>query len=320
MPAPPSLASGGKVPTQYEFLLAQIDGAVEQMMKMQLFGSKWDAAVNKTPSLAVLTGGLWPHSDSNATDFSKLTKQRIKDETLGNSIGSNNNWFRGLEIFARAYHFKDSTHFHSAELLRRIVAGVDFYQLAQGLNGGFDPRPRLPRGWIGAPQRKNGSGCLEGYGHMGFSAAVNLIVADLSDATLTEKVDADDTGAKTMSRRDSWTRLLVNSRDYLQWNRGHAPNQDLADVLAAQLADNALATLSPGSCLPRAAMLRAARQAVGILAQPSDDGPWKPAPGTGPVNSTDPGFWFSKEGISMEPNVSNFLLCVCAPIRVCFGA
>ena len=139
---------------------------------------------------------------------------------------------------------------------------------------------------------------------MGFSAAVNLIVRNVSDATLAEKIDADDTGVKSMTRRDAWTRLLVNSRDYLQWNRGHAPNQDLADVLAAQLADNALATLSPASCLPRAAMLRAARQAIGILAQPSDDGPWKPPPGTGPVNSTNPGFWFSKEGISMEPNTN----------------
>lgn len=101
-----------------------------------------------------------------------------------------------------------------------MITGVDFYQLAQGLNGGFDPRPRLPEGWIGAPNRRNGSGCLEGYGHMGFSAAVQLIAADLTDEILSEKIDADDTGTKTMTRRDAWTRLLVNSRDYLLWNRG----------------------------------------------------------------------------------------------------
>lgn len=55
---------------------------------------------------------------------------------------------------------------------------------------------------------------------MGFSAAVQLIAADLTDEILSEKIDADDTGTKTMTRRDAWTRLLVNSRDYLLWNRG----------------------------------------------------------------------------------------------------
>ena len=301
-PAPPMAGPSSK--DQFEYLLDQVDGGVEQMKGMQLFGPEWDAAVARSPGLAILTGGIWPRARVNMTDFAKLTKETIKNECLGHSVGSNNNWFRGLEIMARAYHFEPSKHFHSAGLLQRVVAGVDFYQLAQGLNGGFDPRPRLPPGWVGAPQRRNGSGCLEGYGHMGFSAAVNLIIGELSEATLSGMVDADDTGALTMSRRDAWTRLLINSRDYLQWNRGHAPNQDLADVLAAQLADNALAVLSPSSRLPRAAMLRAARQAVGILGQPSSDGPWKPKPGTGPVNSTEAGFWFSTEGISMEPNTN----------------
>ena len=51
-------------------------------------------------------------------------------------------------------------------------------------------------------------------------------------------------------------------------------------------------------------MLRAARQAVGILGEPSTDGRWKPAPGAGPVNETGVGYWFSKQGISMEPNTN----------------
>lgn len=140
------------------------------------------------------------------------------------------------------------------------------------------------------------------YGHIGFSAAVNLIASELSNETLSERVDADDTGEMTMTRRDTWARLLVSSRDYLQWNRGHAPNQDLADVLAAQVADSALAVIAPARRLSRAAMLRAAKQATGILQQPSDDGPWKPPEGTGPVLSSSPGYWFSKEGLSMEPN------------------
>ena len=297
-------------PSQLEYMRAQVDSGVERLMRMQLWGPTWQAVVAQDPEKEVLTGGIWPHADLGSkgwqeSDFSKMSKQTIKDEVTGHSVGSNNNWIRGLEILGRAYNYAGSKYYRSAEVLRRIVLGVDFYQLAQGHNGGFDPRPRISAGWIGAPSRRNASGCLEGYGHMGFSAAVGLIADALSDGQLlSEKVDADDTGEKTVTRRESWKRLLVNSRDYLQWNRGHAPNQDLADILAAQLADTALETVSPSSRIPRADMLRGAKQAVGILAQPSDDGPWKPEAGAGPVKSTDPGWWFSRSGISMEPNTN----------------
>ena len=156
MPAPPSFTGG-----QFEYLLAQVDGGIEQMMAMQLWGPSWEAAVYAAPEKAVLTGGIWPHARP-ATNFSRLSKDKIKDECLGSSVGSNNNWFRALEVMARAYHFKHSRFYHVADVLDRIVAGIDFYQLAQGFNGGFDPRPRLSAGWIGAPNRRNGSGCLEG--------------------------------------------------------------------------------------------------------------------------------------------------------------
>jgi hypothetical protein len=298
MPRPPSSSA-----SQFEYLLDQVDGGVEQVMARQLWGPTWDAAVAADPSKSVLTGGLWPHT-IEAVNFTVLSKDHIKDECAGASTGSNNNGFRGLEVMARAYHLNSSKFHLSSDVLARIVAGVDYFGLAQGLNGGFDPRPRLSVGWIGAPNRKNGSGCLEGYGHMGFSAAVDLVAEVVSNETLSEMVDADDTGQKTLTRRDSWARLLVNSRDYLQWNRGHAPNQDLADILAAQIADHGLGKIAPSCRISREAMLRGVKQAVGILQQPADGWPYKPPPGYGPVSSTNPGYWFSKEGISMEPNTN----------------
>ena len=69
-----------------------------------------------------------------------------------------------------------------------------------------------------------------------------------------EKVDADDTGVKDTTRRTAWTNLLVNSRDYLQSARGHAPNQDLANQLAATFANTGLGKLQPSKQLPRARM------------------------------------------------------------------
>ena len=81
--------------------------------------------------------------------------------------------------------------------------------------------------------------------------------------------------------------------------------RDLADILAAQVADSALGKIgAAASRLPRLDMLRAAKQACGILAQPADDGPFKPPAGAGPTRKTNPGYWFSNEGISMEPNTN----------------
>ena len=109
---------------------------------------------------------------------------------------------------------------------------------------------------------------------------------------LDELVDADDSGTRAVTRRDAWTRLLVRSRDYLQsdYGRGHAPNQDLADQVAATFADVGLATLSLGSTMPRSALIQSAYQASGVL----------PAKGEGPGW----GWWFSDRGISMEPNTN----------------
>jgi hypothetical protein len=99
-PAGPMLAPHPSA-SQFEFLLSQVDSGVGQMMNMQLFGPTWDKAVTKMPSLAALTGGLWPHTKVNGTNFAGLSKDHIKNECLGHSIGSNNNWFRGLEVMAR---------------------------------------------------------------------------------------------------------------------------------------------------------------------------------------------------------------------------
>ena len=171
-------------------------------------------------------------------------------------------------------------------------AGLDFIQVAQGANGGWDGRPHNS-GWIGAPDRRNASGCLEGYGHQGVSGAYYIIkdvVEEALPATMAELLDADDTGRKTVPRRQVWAKLLAGSRDYLQsrYGRGHAPNQDLADQLAATFANVGLGKLSPDKQLPREQMLTFAYQAIGILPAPNEGPGW--------------GWWFSSQGISMEPN------------------
>ena len=85
--------------------------------------------------------------------------------------------------------------------------------------------------------------------------------------------------------------LSTHARDYLLWNRGHAPNQYLADVLAAQLADcaacHAVAREPPVTISYAPGIF--SKQAIDILGQPSDDGrghgPWKPPPVARPDNS-----------------------------------
>ena len=168
-------------------------------------------------------------------------------------------------------------YFHDPEILQRVIAGLDFAQLMQGANGGFENANHTTL-WVGAPNRQNASGCLEGYGHQGFSGAYFLIKDHISDSILNTMVDADDSGSRTVPRRVAWVRLLVKSRDYLVgrtvpvYGRGHAPNQDVADQVASVLADSGLGELSPTEQLPRDDLLDIVYQAIGV----------KPAAGEGP--------------------------------------
>ena len=210
----------------YQHLLQEYEGAVEAAKQFQLYGPAWDARVANGTAPALMTGAMLrggvPGDNHNVSDW--------QNHVLCSTLASNNNYLRIMEMWARAYVTPGHRHTGDPELLQRVVAAIDFYRRAQGSNGGYDDRNH-GFCWVGGPSRQRGSGCLEGYGHMGFSHAFFLLRKVFQGEAahyLTQPVDDDfDPSTPNVTRRAAWSDLMLLSRNYLASSvgRGHAPNQ-----------------------------------------------------------------------------------------------
>lgn len=213
----------GQSPHQH--LLQQYEGAVEAAKGFQLYGAVWDARVANGSAPALMTGAFARNIPGDGHNVSVW-----QNKVICSTLASNNNYLRIMEMWARAYTTPGHRYTGNDDLLQRIVAGIDFYKRAQGSNGGYDDRNH-GNCWVGGPNRQRGSGCLEGYGHMGFSHAFFLLqdVFRGSAAFILDAAFDDDFNPSTpnVTRRLAWSELMLNSRNYLASSvgRGHAPNQ-----------------------------------------------------------------------------------------------
>ena len=151
-----------------------------------------------------------------------------------------------LELAAIAANSADSLGISSrkkTELNKRVIKGIDFLCRAQGSNGGFFSKD----GWIGGPERKEASGNnLTGFGLRSAGEAILLIESSLTSSVLNEKIDSDADGKTDTTRRNAWINMLTAARDYLitlDGGYGHAPNQDMANSIAALRFDLAIGKL-----------------------------------------------------------------------------
>ena len=157
----------------------------------QAWGADWDASVKTGNVPAVITGAFarnWPHADSSVQEW--------KDHVICSTLASNNNYLRLAEMFALAFNSPQLSTYHDPELIQRIAAALDFYSVAQGSNGGYDDRNH-GHCWVGAPMRREGTGCLEGYGHTGFSSAFLHAQKELMNTSVIDVLYDDDDNATT---------------------------------------------------------------------------------------------------------------------------
>lgn len=147
------------------------------------------------------------------------------------------------EIFALAYKNAEKLGYgaeEKAELLDRIVKGIDFLVRAQGSNGGF----YSSKGWIGGPERTEASGNnLTGFGLRSVASSVITVYDDIAENGYLEQiVDSDADGENDTVRQSAWESMMSAARDYLVSldGAGHAPNQDMADIIAALRFEKAL--------------------------------------------------------------------------------
>lgn len=142
-----------------------------------------------------------------------------------------------FELFAYAYRYYDELNIESLitrdELLDRVITGVDFLCRAQGANGGFYSETG---GWIGGPYRQDASGNnLTGFGLRSVGEAIIMLFDELDDNIWNEIIDSDADGNADMDRKSAWDKMMSTARDQLVSvdGSGHAPNQDMANIIAA---------------------------------------------------------------------------------------
>ena len=193
MPPPP-----GKLASPRDIIVEQLSQAVEIAKDFQCWGQEWEAQVAAGKAPAIMTGAYTRTRPWGATT------QEWKDKVICSTLGSNNNYLRLSQLFAVAYNSPQLPAAHrNPELIQRIAAALDFYRIAQGSDGAYDDRNH-GNCWVGAPLRKRGTGCLEGYGHQGFSAAFVIAPEPLSDPAILEQTFDEDDNVTTpnVTRRE----------------------------------------------------------------------------------------------------------------------
>lgn len=158
--------------------------------------------------------------------------------TGSGSLAQNMTPLAASEMFSKAYLNADILGYNEStksELLDRIVAEVDFLVRAQGKNGGFFTSSNA---WIGGPTRIDAGGNnLTGFGLRSVGQSVLDVYDEIvENGYLNENIDhnADEVIDTDMTRAQAWARMFATSRDFLYsvHGAGHAPNQDMANILA----------------------------------------------------------------------------------------
>ena len=213
-----------------------------------------------------------------------------KDAYYSRMLRQNLTPLDGYEILAMAYENADVfgyTADEKAELLDRMVKGIDFLVRAQGANGGFNSSDGK---WIGGPERRDASGsALTGFGLRSVAYALDVMYNDIdSDGNYLNKyIDSDADGIVETNRRRkaAWEEMAADARDFLTSfeGAGHAPNQDMADIIAALRFNNALAKMNSSRVWDEAEVINQLDMALGFK-----------------TNIACSSYWVSPKGIILE--------------------
>ena len=186
---------------------------------------------------------------TRGTDWSKkkLTDDNWKNAYYSKMMQQNLTPLNMYELFSYAYINADTLGYDSdekAELLDRTVKGIDFLVRAQGADGGFYSE----KNWIGGPERvKSSSHHLTGFGLRSVAQAMVMISGAAEEkGYFAGMIDSNADGNADMMRKSAWENMAAAARDFLVSldGAGHAPNQDMADIIAALRFEKALQILN----------------------------------------------------------------------------
>jgi hypothetical protein len=265
----PVRPAGTRAP--YDQLVYQANLGINEFLTWQKYGPAWDAAVAAGNAPAVITGAItFDGRGGNAA----WTVQQWKEDIYTRFTSGNLVCLQALEAYGITHNSPWSQHYHDAELVVRIIKGLDFFRIAQGANGAFGNPWGLA--WVGGPNRINGGHCLEGFGVHALPDAFLLIHQQISESVLNAMVDEDDNPATpAVTRRASYVNLFKGIINHMLADRGHAPNQDRAQVHAMYQCNKCLQILSPADAWRESTALQWVYEAMGVSPCPIYDGYWE---------------------------------------------
>jgi autotransporter-associated beta strand protein len=289
-PAPLTPVAPASVSSTISTLKAACTSAVATVAGWQIYGSVWSGVTSTSSAGASFSPIGAIYSGNNPA--SPPTLDQIATQTSsGNGVN-----MRIPSYLAQAYVTAWSGHYHDATYLDRVVKALDFCCLMQGSNGGLSTANGTGTAWVGAPNRITGGNPLEGYGTQGLGLALDLIYTEAqTDAPTNTLLQSYlsamiSDGVNTLTRRQAWENMFNNNVTYLTTTgRGHATNQDLAQMTAMWLENTASLSLGSSSALTTGTALQYVYSATGLAPSPLSATP------------SQAGYWFSPLGLPLEP-------------------
>ena len=138
----------------------------------------------------------------------------------------------GTYTLAYLYQEPLSRYYQNQHVLNSVLRSLDYMTRAQGSNGGFVDGGRE---WPGVPNRSHAYDPVAGFTLYSMSRSMIILHEQPAfQAALNELIDVDGLGRPHISRRDGWIKMLANAAKWITFEqRGHGPNQDIADVVSA---------------------------------------------------------------------------------------
>jgi hypothetical protein len=227
----------------------------------QIWGSAWNASL--TTNGGTVPYYLWgaPITIGSLLSTSVFSSLQWPAEVQSNMIPYHPN------ALAAYYLTPWSQFYQSPDVFNRIIAGIDFFTVQQGSNGGFQSNSNTPP-WCGAPNRTAAcGGIIDGDMPYRLALAVMMMLPTLqTSGVLNTMVDPNLTGQPTVTRAVAWATMFNNSQWGTLSRRGHAPNQDsyqLEGIMLCNQAATALLQLSSPP-MPYAQMQAYIDQAIGF--------------------------------------------------------
>ncbi|MGC3989541.1 MAG: hypothetical protein QM796_07670 [Chthoniobacteraceae bacterium] len=279
---PPSISS------TISTLQSSCVSAITTVAGWQVYGSSW-SGINSTSSAGASFSPIGAIYKGASASSPPTLDQIAVQVSSGNAVN-----LRIPSYLAKAYVTSWSGHYHDATYLDRVVKALDFCCLMQGSNGGLSVYNGTGTVWVGAPSRTAGGSPLEGYGTQGLGLAFNLIYAEAQkDSTTNTLLQAYlsatiSDGVNTLTRQQAWANLFSGNVQFLLNNRGHATNQDLAQMTAMWLENQAAVSLG-STALSTSAALQYVYSATGLAASPLS------------TTASQAGVWFSPLALPLEP-------------------